>query len=69
MQGFLKLSSSFDGDKLTKSPSKLSKQDVLNDAPAYKEEDILGLKLRGTNVYNAEKRAFCNVIDVLMSTE
>lgn len=67
--GFMKLSSSFDGEKLTKSQSKLTRQDALHDAPAYKEEDVLGLKLRGTHVYSAEKRAFNKVIDVLMSSE
>ena len=69
MPGFMKLSSSFDGEQLTKPQPKLTRQDVLNDAPAYKEEDVLGLKLRGTHVYSAEKRAFHKVIDELMGGE
>ena len=65
----MKKSSNHGGEKLTKSHHKMSKREVLNDAPAYREEDILGLKVRGTEVYSAEKQAFNKVIDVLMSTE
>ena len=51
-----------DGDK----SKVVSKKELEKDAPIYREEDILGLKLEGTNVYAGEKKALLNVIKELL---
>ena len=44
-----------------------SKKIKINDLePVYKEEDITGLLIEGTNVYAGEKRHLMNVLDYLL---
>lgn len=38
----------------------------LASVPVYKEEDIVGLQVRGTSVYEGEKSSLLNTIQELM---
>ena len=41
-------------------------QDESEERVLYREEDLMGLKLEGTSVYDAEKKTYLKVINDLM---
>lgn len=53
----------------TTTQKKIKISDVKMNPPVYKEEDITGLMVKGTNVYQGEKRHLMNVLDYLLQTD
>ena len=51
----------------TSASKKRKIEDLGKKPPVYKEEDITGLFIKGTNVYQGEKRYLMNVLDDLLS--
>ena len=67
LAGIKKKEQTADGDANKLNSQVQSLKDILEtSAPIYKEEDIQGLFIKGTSVYDSEKKALLNTIDELV---
>ena len=53
----------------TSSSKRITLKDMQKNPPIYREEDVAGLYIKGTNVYHSEKKHFMNLLDDLLTHE